>query len=339
MGMGGQTRAQDNTANPQAVTTTNPQSANMNQLAAQAVQGGMAGTVAAGGYQPMNVQAGAVGDTDLSSYQNPYTQQVVDANAADIMRSAQMGLNTLGAQAQSAGAFGGSRHGVAMGELGRGALSNIGQQSAALRQAGFQQAQQAATGDINRQMQADLANQQMGLQGAGLQMQGAQQLANLGNLGFGMGRQVQSDLMNQGNIQQLMQQQLIDAARQQFAGYTSAPASTIGYVSQALGASPIPQSQTTQNNPGLFDYLTMGASLVGMSDMRLKTNVERVGDLPNGLGLYTWDWTEDAKEAGLSNSMNLGVIAQEVREVMPENVVETPSGYLAVRYDKVYEGL
>lgn len=332
MGMGGQTRAQD--------TTANPQSANMNQLAAQAVQGGMAGTVAAGGYQPMNVQAGAVGDTDLSSYQNPYTQQVVDANAADIMRSAQMGLNTLGAQAQSAGAFGGSRHGVAMGELGRGALSNIGQQSAALRQAGFQQAQQAATGDINRQMQADLANQQMGLQGANLQMQGAQQLANLGNLGFGMGRQVQSDLMNQGNIQQLMQQQLIDAARQQFAGYTGAPASTIGYVSQALGASPIPQSQTTQNNPGLFDYLTMGTKIVSaLSDIRLKTNVERVGDLPNGLGLYTWDWTEDAKEAGLSNSMTLGVIAQEVREVMPENVVETPSGYLAVKYDKVYEGL
>lgn len=331
MAMGGQTRAQD--------TTTNPQAANMNQLAAQAVQGGMAGTVAAGGYQPMNVQAGAVGDTDLSSYQNPYTQQVVDANAADIMRSAQMGLNTLGAQAQSAGAFGGARHGVAMGELGRGALSNIGQQSAALRQAGFQQAQQAATGDINRQMQADLANQSMGLQGANLQMQGAQQLANLGNLGFGMGRQVQSDLMNQGNIQQLMQQQLIDAARQQFAGYTGAPASTIGYVSQALGASPIPQSQTTQNNPGLFDYLAMGTEIAALSDMRLKTNVERVGDLPNGLGLYTWDWTEDAKEAGLSNSMTLGVIAQEVREVMPENVVETPSGYLAVRYDKVYEGL
>lgn len=332
MAMGGQTRAQD--------TTTNPQAANMNQLAAQAVQGGMAGTVAAGGYQPMNVQAGAVGDADLSSYQNPYTQQVVDANAADIMRSAQMGLNTLGAQAQSAGAFGGARHGVAMGELGRGALSNIGQQSAALRQAGFQQAQQAATGDINRQMQADLANQSMGLQGANLQMQGAQQLANLGNLGFGMGRQVQSDLMNQGNIQQLMQQQLIDAARQQYAGYTGAPASTIGYVSQALGASPIPQSQTTQNNPGLFDYLTMGTKIVSaLSDIRLKTNVERVGDLPNGLGLYTWDWTEDAKEAGLSNSMTLGVIAQEVREVMPENVVETPSGYLAVKYDKVYEGL
>jgi hypothetical protein len=33
-----------------------------------------------------------------------------------------------------------------------------------------------------------------------------------------------------------------------------------------------------------------------MSDARLKTNINQVGNLPNGLGLYTWDWTEDAVE-------------------------------------------
>lgn len=246
-----------------AQTGGNTAQPNVNQLAMQGIQGGMQGTVAAGTYQPMQVQAGQLAGTDLSAYENPFIQSVVDAQAQDVMRSAQMGLDKLGADMTAAGAFGGSRHGVAMGELGRGALQSIGQQSAELRQAGFQQAQQAAQADLARTMQADLANQAAGQQQAALGLSAAQQLANIGNLGFGMGQTIQQNLMNQGNMQQLAQQQLIDAARQQFAGYSGAPAETINYVSQALGASPIPQSQTTTRDPGLFDYLALGASTYG----------------------------------------------------------------------------
>jgi len=327
-------------ANP--ATGGAPATPNINQMAMQGIQGGMAGTAAAGMYEPMQVQAGQLASTDLSAYENPYTQSVVDAQAADVMRTAQMGLNELGSQMSAAGGFGGSRHGVAMGELGRGALSTVGQQSAALRQAGFQNAQQMAQQDIANTMRADLANQGAGQQQAAMGLQAANQFANIGNLGFGMGQTVQQNLQNQGNVQQLMQQQLIDAAKQQFAGYTGAPASTIGYVSNALGSSPIPQSQTTTSQPGLFDYLSLGASAagaMGMSDMRLKTNIERVGELPNGLGLYTWEWTEDAKEKGLSNSMTLGAIAQEVEAFDPSLTVTTPSGYLAVKYNELYQGL
>ncbi len=248
---------------PNTMTAPAPAGPNVNQLAMQGIQGGMQGTMAAGAYQPMQVQAGQLAGTDLAAYENPYTQSVVDAQAADVMRNAQIGLNQLGAQMGSAGAFGGSRHGVAMGELGRGALSTIGQQSASLRQAGFNQAQQAAQADIARTMQADLANQAAGQQQANRMLGASQQLANIGNLGFGMGQTIQQNLMNQGNMQQLAQQQLIDAAKQQFSGYTGAPAETINYVSQALGASPIPQSQTTSKNPGLFDYLSLGASAAG----------------------------------------------------------------------------
>ena len=86
---------------------------NINQMAMQGIQGGMAGTAAAGMYQPMQVQAGQLANTDLAAYENPYTQSVVDAQAADVMRTAQMGLNELGSQMSAAGGFGGSRHGVA----------------------------------------------------------------------------------------------------------------------------------------------------------------------------------------------------------------------------------
>jgi len=207
------------------------QSPNINQMAAQGMYG--AGMATAQGLGTPLQQA------NIAAYQNPYTQQVIDASAQDVLRNAQIGLNQLGTEATRAGAFGGSRHGVAMGEMGRGVAQMLGQQSAGLRQAGFQNAQQAAQFDIAQNQAA------------------ANQLANLSNLGFGMGQQVQQNLMTQGALQQGMQQSLIDAAKQQYAGYTGAPAASIGYVSSALGATPVPQTQTTSKQPGLFDFLTL----------------------------------------------------------------------------------
>ena len=185
---------------------------------------------------------------------------------------------------------------------------------------------------------AQLANQQAGLAGSGQRLGAAGQLGSLSNLGFGMGQTVNQNLAQQGMIQQAIQQQLIDAAKAQFEGYRQSPYQSIGLLSQALGASSIPQSQQTRKDLGATDYLTMAAGLFG-SDARLKTNINQVGNLPNGLGLYTWDWTEDAIDKGLDNHMTLGVIAQEVEKVMPEMVVTTPSGYMAVNYGELYKDL
>jgi hypothetical protein len=311
---------------------------NINQAAAMGIYGAGAGTVGEMGYRPMavgsqdiagtsyqaptisgvspitaqNVQAGQLAATSLSPYMNPYIQDVINAQQADVLRGAQIGLNQMGAQAQAARAFGGSRHGIAEAELGRGVAQTLGQQSAALRQAGFQQAQQAAQQDIAGAMQAQLANQAAGLQAqtttgqqalqaqlanqAALQQSGqfgasqaqsaalanqqaalqaalanqqaglagsqqrlgaAAQLGNVANLGFGMGQTLTQNLAQQGALQQGLQQALLDAANQQYAGYTGAPASSIGYVSSALGATPVPQTTTTTKQPGLFDWLTL----------------------------------------------------------------------------------
>jgi hypothetical protein len=82
------------------------------------VQQGMqqAGQTAAQGTQ---FQGGTLAGTNLSAYQNPYEQQVVQQSLADINRQQQMAMNQLGAQAQGQGAFGGSRQGVAEAELAR----------------------------------------------------------------------------------------------------------------------------------------------------------------------------------------------------------------------------
>jgi len=312
---------------------------NVNTASAQGLQGAMGGTAMGMAYNPQQVQAGQLANTNLQQYQNPYTQQVIDAQAQDVLRNAQLGLNQLGTQAQKAGAFGGSRHGVAMGEIGRGVAQTLGQQSAQLRQAGFQNAQQMAQQDIASRMQADLANQQSGLSGAQMRLGASAQMGDLANLGFGMGQTINQNMMQQGAMQRALNQQLIDVAQQRYAERMGLPQQTIGYVSQALGASPIPQSQTTTKQPGLFDYLTLGTTAYGysQSDIRLKKDLEKVGKLKNGLNIYKWKWIEGAEKLGtkVNLKMTMGVIAQEVQKLKPEAVAVDANGYLMVDYGAI----
>ena len=261
---------------------------NINTMAAQGIKGAGMGTVAGMGYTPQQVSVAGnsatvtpqtLAGTNMQPYMNPYDDAVVLANEADILRGAQKGMNTLQGQAQAAGAFGGSRHGVAMGEIGRDTVSQLAQASSNLRQAGYQNAQQAALadirnnmqgqlanqqagmGDISNQLQASLANQQAGLSGAGQRLSAANQLGQIANLGFGMGQQVNNNLMAQGAMQQALQQSVLDAAANKYQGYVQHPAQGLAYLNAALGVTPTtPQTTTTSKQPGLFDYLTLGAS-------------------------------------------------------------------------------
>ncbi len=264
---------------------------NINQLAAQGIQGAGMGSAMGMGYTPQQVNVAGdsatvtpqtLAGTDLNPYMNPYTDAVVQANEADIMRGAQIGLNELSSQAQAAKSFGGSRHGIATGELGRSAVEQLARSSAGLRQANFQNAQNAALADIQNNMQGQLANQSSGLQdisnrlqaslanqSAGLQAQNqrlgaANQLANISNLGFGMGQQVNQNLATQGAMQQALQQMVMDNARNKFNQYTAYPAQGLQYLNAALTATPSENvfnaTQTQTKTPGLFDYLSLGAS-------------------------------------------------------------------------------
>ena len=122
---------------------------------------------------------------------------------------------------------------------------------------------QASQFGASQNMQAQLANQQAGLSGSQQRLQAGSQLGNLSNLGFGMGQTIQNRMDQQGSQQQALQQQLINAAKQQYAGYTGAPADSLQYLLQAVGAAPAVGSQTSGYTPGLFDYLSLGASAIG----------------------------------------------------------------------------
>ena len=58
------------------------------------------------------------------------------------------------------------------------------------------------------------------------------------------------------------------------------------------------------------------------SDERLKFNIKKVGQLDNGINLYTY-------------GMQFGVLAQEVEKVIPQAVSEWRDGYKKVNYTKV----
>lgn len=69
----------------------------------------------------------------------------------------------------------------------------------------------------------------------------------------------------------------------------------------------------------------IGAAVIA-SDKRFKENIQKVGKLDNGLDVYLFNYKND-------KTPRIGLIAQEVRKVRPEAVLEDKSGFLYVRYD------
>lgn len=171
-------------------------------------------------------------------YMSPYTSEVIDRTQQDIMRQQQMAQNQLGAQATQAGAFGGSRHGVAegvmAGEYGRMAGDIAAQQ----RQRAYEQAMDTA------------------FRTAGMQQAGAGGLAGLGGQLFGMGQQTQAAIGAQGAFQRQLQQQMMDLAKQQYYGAAGAPLAGLGAMTNVLGSVP---------------YSTTGSSYTPFNPMGLLT--------------------------------------------------------------------
>ena len=223
-----------NTLGPGLQQTPQQPGFNVNQAAAGSLQGAIGAT-----------QQAMQGPLNVGAYANPYTSAVIDRTQQDIERQRQIATNTLGAQATAAGAFGGSRQGVAegvmAGEYGRMAGDIAAQQ----RQANYSQALQAAMADRQARLGA------------------ASQLGGLGQQAFSTGQTIQQQQAQQGLLQQGIQQALIDAAKGQYGGYTGAPTQALQAPLAALGVTPTPQTTTNSMQPGLFNYLQLGAGMMG----------------------------------------------------------------------------
>jgi hypothetical protein len=273
-------------ANPQA---TSPVGANVYQTSASLYNQAAAGP-------------------NIGQFMNPYTRMVTGQTMADLERQRQMAVNTTGQQATQAGAFGGSRHGVAEAltnaEFARQGAQTFGN----LQQQGFNTALGAAQG-------------QQGIQ------------SNLANLGFGFGQQIAGQQAQQGALQQGIQQMLMDAAKGQYAGFAGAPQNALQTMLASVGAANMgQQTQTASKQPGLFDYLAIAATAIPkVSDIRLKENIQPAGNV-GGVQFYTWDWNDEGKRIASPSQPTFGVIADEVAISHPQHVMRGDDGYLRVRY-------
>ena len=162
------------------------------------------------GYTPDSVAAQqAVGG--IQTYMNPYTDSVINASMGDLERQRQMQMNQMGAQASAAGAFGGSREGVAQALTNEGFARQGGLLSSGLRQQGFNTALGASQFDVSNNMQADLANQaararaeEFG-QGTTFQAQQANQAAQAAADQFNKSQALKARLANQAAAAQAAQ--------------------------------------------------------------------------------------------------------------------------------------
>lgn len=198
----------------------------------------------AGGYQPQQVQPGQLSQTDLSQYMNPYTQAVLGTSLDVLNQQRLTGLNQAYDAAVKAKAFGGSRQAIQEAVVNAAAQQQAGQLAANLMAQNYGQAQTAAQADITRAMEAQRLNQQAGLAGAGLGIQGAGTLGQLAGAGQEAYLTGATGALTAQSLLQAQQQAQLDAAQQAYREAQQFPIQQLQIPIQALGATPYGQTNT-----------------------------------------------------------------------------------------------
>jgi hypothetical protein len=217
------------------------------------------------------------------------------------------------------------------------ALNGIGLDMSANNQGYTQAMQNASFANQGLGQQYGQAAQSAGLQNAGQaqDLNSMLQSAQFGNTAQQQSLAQQLQLRNQplNEITGLMSGSQIQTPQfQQYQGQNIAPPPIFG-ATQAAGAGAmqnygIQQAGVNAQNAGLYGLGgagLMAGALANKSDRRLKSNVVRVGEY-RGIGLYEYD-IEDRRE--------IGVMADEAREIAPHAVIRGADGFDSVFYGEL----
>lgn len=299
---------------------------------------------------------GSLASANLSQYMNPFQDAVIDRSLSRLADFQDQDLNTLGAQAEAANAFGGSRQGV------QEALTRekYGQQASDLitnaNLRNFEQAQRAASSDIAREQdrvlrqaafdqQAGLTNTQAMLDAARLRGAGAAGLQNVARNQTGTNIAGLGAMASAAEAERRLGQMDRDFALEQFLAEQNFPLTQFGVLTGASGAFPSYSGTTTTRDPlGTFGSLLTGIGKFGtgfpkfFSDVRLKENIVSAGKISD-VNFYRWDWNDKAKEIGVDKHPTFGVMAQELEKSYPEYVLTGQDGYRRVNYIGLYAQL
>lgn len=242
----------------------------------------------------------------IQNYQNPYTQDVVNATQAQFNNQNQQGQEALTGNNIASGALGGNRSGIAAANLANqqqlaqaptiaGLYSNSYNQGLATAAQQYQQNPLAAAGSIAN---FGVSGQNAALSGAGAQL-GA------------------------GTLEQQTQQAADTANYGQYAQAQAYPFQTTQWLAGLEGGiAPGLGSTTTGPAPNTTaQYLGAGVAGAGLllSDRRAKKNIHKVGSLNDGQPIYRYQYQG-------SDEWHIGPIAQEVEKHQPHAVHEGVGG-------------
>jgi hypothetical protein len=271
------TQAQIQAQNVLSGVATNPQYQNLISSAANGVQG-ILGNPVGTNVTPQPVTAQTIAGSNLSQYMNPYQSDVINTTMAQLNQANANQLLNTNQGATAAGAFGGSRSGVA------DALTNaLNQQTAASTLAGlnssnFNTALNSAGQDANtlnntaqfnsgqnvNAQQSSIANALAG-QSAGLNA--ANTLAGLAGQGYSLASTQGGLLGSVGQQQQTQNQTDLTNAYNAWLAQQGQNAQAQNLLNSSLGLIPIQQttnssnsstgtgSSQTSSSPGLVDIL------------------------------------------------------------------------------------
>ena len=223
--------------------------------------------------RPEAGQAASLLGQDISAYQSPYQQQVIDLAMGDIQRQADIARGSAQDRAIRAGAFGGSRSAIIESESQRPYAEAMQRTAVEGRQRGFEQAQRAAEADVARQQQMQMFAPQLELQArqqqAGL-LGGLQtsQLQGLGLLG-GIGQQ-----------QQGLQQAGIGASRGEFQRALGYGPQQLGLLQGAVFGMRPGVTETSTTAPGSYQKAQAGVNFLNTLSPLFNPQQTQTGQLP-----------------------------------------------------------
>tara|TARA_R110002020_G_scaffold255088_2_gene468884 strand:- start:13247 stop:14233 length:987 start_codon:yes stop_codon:yes gene_type:complete len=253
-----------------------------------------AGNVANRSFGPIQggnlITGGGPGTPQLSQYMNQYDQGVIDKVGQDFAKAKELGLRNVGSQAHASRAFGGSRHGVQEALSDEANTQNYLGTVAGLRQAGFNQAADRMSGDLNRGLQSKIASGNLGLGTGQLNLAGAGQQAALQDTARRAAYGDAQALQQIGLLQQAQGQRQEDFNFAQHQAEQQNPARMLALRQSILGGLPYNQ-QTTATKQQTKNPLTaiLGGGLGGLGAAGMAGQIGGAGAVagltPVGWGL------------------------------------------------------
>lgn len=270
----------------------------------------------------------ASGADNISKFYNPYQQQVIDSSLADF--DADRDQQTTGGALQTSGHRAGSGGDIYQGQLAAGLGRARATLDANLRSGGFDTAANLASQDATRQTQTSQFNagQSNAYTGSTIRdladlftAQGADNRSNIATLADvgGTNRGVDTEQRN-------APLNLVNWQDQQYAG--------LGPLADMFDGETETTSEKKAANPSTLGKIGTGLKIAGTvaslfgSDYRIKTDIRKIGERPDGLGVYLYRYV-------WSPVQYIGVMAQEVLRLKPRAVVRHPSGFLMVDYSQL----